>query len=233
MKRAWLIAPGAAALLLAAPLARAADHLDGPAASADPSADITDVFAWTAPDGARLNLIMNVFPVATTTSKFSNTVQYVFRTQSRATYGMAAGGSADLICTFDAAQAISCWLGSEYVHGNASSTAGISSASGKLKVFAGLRDDPFFFNLDGFKHAAKTVKGAKASLTFDAAGCPALDSGTSAALVSQLKTATDGSAPKDFFAGLNVLSIVVSVDKSLLTAGGSLVSVWGATYRSP
>jgi hypothetical protein len=53
----------------------AADHADGPAATADPSADITDVFAWTSADGKSLNLVMGTSPFATTASKFSNTVQ--------------------------------------------------------------------------------------------------------------------------------------------------------------
>jgi hypothetical protein len=230
MKRSWLSAAGAAALI-ALPL-QAADHTDGPAASADPAADITDLFAWTSSDGARLNLVLNVFPAASSSAKFSNTVQYVLHTTSRASYGAAAGGTLDIVCTFDVNQRISCWAGTEYLTGDASAAAGITSSSGKLKVFAGLRDDPFFFNLDGFKATAAAVRAAKSSLTFDAAGCPLLDANTANTLVTQLKTAPDGSAAKDHFAGLNVLSIVVSIDKSLLTKGGSLVSVWGGTYRT-
>ena len=234
MKRVWLIAGGAIALLVSSAPLRAADHLDGPAASADPSADLTDVFAWTDADGKHVNLIANVFAAASTTSKFSNTVQYVIHTTSRAAFAIPAvapTASLDILCTFDATQKISCWAGSEYLTGDASNTAGISSASGKLKVFAGLRDDPFFFNLDGFKATASIVRSAKGSLTFDAAGCPALDAPTSSALVNQLKTAPGGGAPVDHFANLNVLSIVVQVDKSLVTTGGSLMSVWAATYR--
>ena len=227
------ICAAAAACLLAPAVARAADHADGPTATADPASDITDVYAWTSSDGARVNLIMNVFPAASSTSKFSNTTQYVFHTKSRASFGVAATGSLDIVCTFDTAQTIQCWAGGEYVKGSASSKTGLASTSGKLKVFAGLRDDPFFFNLDGFKATASAVKSAKASLTFDAAGCPALDANTSNALVTQLKSAPGGGAAVDHFNGLNVLSIVLSVDKSLLTSGGSLVSVWGATYRAP
>src|SRR5437762_3343648 len=104
----WLIAA-----LLAAGAVRAADHADGPAATADPAADVTDVFAWTSSDGARVNLVMNVFPAAAASSKFSNTVQYVFHTSSRAAFGDTAKGTLDIICTFDAAQAISCWAGTE------------------------------------------------------------------------------------------------------------------------
>jgi hypothetical protein len=218
--------------LLLSPALYAADHLDGPGVLTDPAADITDVFAWTAADGQHLNLVMDVFPVATTTSKFSNTVQYVFHTSSMTAFGTAASSTEDIVCTFDAAQTISCWAGSEYVTGNANVQAGIASTSGKLRVFAGLRDDPFFFNLNGFKDGVAAVKQAASSLTFDAAGCPALSASQSAALVNLLTHTSGGSAPAvDFFSGFNVLAIVLQVDLSIVNKGGPVVSVWGSTNR--
>lgn len=224
-RAAWL----AASLITTAALA--ADHQDGAAVLTDPATDINDVFAWTSPDGTRLNLVMDVFPFATTAAKFSNVAQYVFHTTSSPAYGMPAAASEDILCTFDTSQIISCWGGGEYVHGDASSTAGIASASGKLRVFAGLRDDPFFFNLDGFKATAAAVHNAAGSLTFDAAGCPALDATTSTALVTQLKSAPGGGPPSDHFKRLNTLAIVVQIDRSLVTKGGSTVGVWASTNK--
>jgi len=224
-RAAWLAAT------LIATTALAADHQDGAAVLTDPSTDINDVFAWTSPDGTRLNLVMDVFPAATTAAKFSNVAQYVFHTTSSPAYGMPAAASEDILCTFDTSQIISCWGGGEYLHGDASSTAGIASASGKLRVFAGVRDDPFFFNLDGFKATAAAVHNAAGSLTFDAAGCPALDATTSTALVTQLKSAPGGGPPSDHFRGLNTLAIVVQIDKSLVTKGGSTVGVWASTNK--
>jgi Domain of unknown function (DUF4331) len=219
------------AALLCATVAGAADHQDGAAVLTDPASDINDVFAWTSPDGTKLNLVMDVFPFATTAARFSDVVQYVFHTSSFAGFGMASGGSADILCTFDASQTISCWGGGEYVHGDASNPTGLSSTDGKLKVFAGLRDDPFFFNLDGFKATAKAVHDAAGSLTFDAAGCPALDPATSSALVNQLKTAPGGGPPQDHFKGLNALAIVIQIDKTLVTKGGPTVGVWASTNK--
>lgn len=219
------------AAVLIATAALAADHQDGAAVLTDPSTDINDVFAWTSPDGSKLNLVMDVFPAATTAAKFSNVAQYVFHTTSSAGYGMPAATSEDILCTFDTAQAISCWGGGEYVHGDASNPAGITSAGGKLRVFAGLRDDPFFFNLDGFKATAAAVHGAAGALTFDAAGCPALDANTSNALVTQLRSAPGGGAPSDHFKGLNTLAIVVQIDRTLVTKGGSTVGVWASTNK--
>jgi hypothetical protein len=42
------------------PIARASDHLDSPAALANPAADIADMYAWTAGDARHLNLIMTL-----------------------------------------------------------------------------------------------------------------------------------------------------------------------------
>jgi hypothetical protein len=42
----------------------AADHMDAPAVTAEPAADINDIFTWMSADGANLNLVMTVFPSA-------------------------------------------------------------------------------------------------------------------------------------------------------------------------
>ena len=125
-----------------------------------------------------------------------------------------------------------CWAGDQaYVTGDASSLSGITSSNGKLRVFTGLRNDPFFFNLAGFRETARIVTGAASSLTFDAAGCPAVDSATSTALVTQLQSAPGGGPAPDSFANFNVIAIVVEVDKSILTGNGPILSVATATYR--
>ncbi|HRI67774.1 MAG TPA: DUF4331 family protein, partial [Polyangium sp.] len=168
----------------------AADHLDGAAAKKDAAADITDVYAWSGND--KLTLIMDVAPVATIESKFSDAVQYVFHVESSSAYG-TAGEKTDIVCTFDTAQKVNCQLGSpgdvvvDFVTGDASTTAGITSDSLKMKVYAGLRADPFYFNLEGFNDAVGTVKMAAAGLTFDGAKCPTLDMATSMALIGQLQ----------------------------------------------
>jgi len=210
----------------------AADHADGPAAKADPSADITDVFAWMSADATHIYLAMDLVRNATTASKFSDGVQYVFHTISRPSFGGTAAAEVDIICTFTPAQQIQCWAGpQEYVTGNANNVNGIASADGKLKVFAGLRDDPFFFNLAGFKETGKIVAHAASSLTFDPAGCPQLDAPTATTLVTQLQTAPGGGPAIDNFARFNVLAIVVSADRSIVTKGGAIIGVWGSTNR--
>lgn len=236
MKRlTWLKGAVVVALLAGASWAPAADHLDG-AGMMKPTpseADITDVYSWM--DGGKVVLVMDVAPLATNMSKFSDKVQYVFHTESTAAFG-SLGKKMDIIATFEADQTIQVWLGDQdYVTGDASATTGLKSQKGMFTVFAGLRDDPFYFNLDGFKDTVATVDAVEGMLSLDIAGCPTIDPQTSAALVKKLSTDPTSNPPggpaKDFFAGKNVLSIVLTIDKAALTTGGAYMNVWGSTNQ--
>jgi hypothetical protein len=223
----------ALAITAGAAWAIAADHLDGAAVKVDPATDITDLYAWTS--GDKLTLVMDVAPLATATSKFSDAVQYAFHLESSSAYG-TPGEKTDIVCTFDAAQMVNCVLGApgdkvlEFVKGDASAATGLTSDTMKLKVYTGLRADPFFFNLEGFKDAVATVEGA-AGLMFDGSKCPTLDAATSGALIGELQGTAKGTLPAvNFFGKANVLSIVVEVDKATVTAVGPIVAVWASTH---
>src|SRR2546426_10440768 len=112
MRTKWFTGIGVLAIGWLLQPAWAADHADGPAAKADPSADITDVFAWMAPDANRVYLVMDLVRNATSASKFSDSVQYVFHTVSKPSFSGAASPEIDITCVFDAAQKIQCWVGS-------------------------------------------------------------------------------------------------------------------------
>lgn len=250
MRRTWITALGVLGAALLSPLANAADHRDGPGVMADETIDITDVYAWMSADGSKVYLVMDVQGAntgAVTATKFSNAALYAFHTFSTAKYGMAPGGAADIICQFDNAgtQNFQCWgPGGEYVTDVTGNKAGKTSTSGKMKVFAGLRDDPFFFNIRGFRAAAGAVKQVGGTLTFDAAGCPAVSPMISGLLVQTL--ASDGmmGPGKDDFGVMghspvdpmmttngNILSIVVAIDTGLVTSGGKIMGIWGSTNK--
>ncbi len=77
----------------------------------------------------------------------------------------------------------------------------IATSSSGIKVFAGPRDDPFFFDLTTYKHILDgTAPG------FNNPG-------------------------HDDFAGTNVLSLVVEIPKSLIGATGSSINVWIETKK--
>lgn len=212
-------------------LGHAADHVDSPSAIAEPTADLTDVFAWMDEDAEKVNLVANVAPFAEGGMVFSDAVQYVFHVNSSMGYGEEQTET-QILCQFTAPPEVECWVGDEYVAGDPSAAVGIESESGAVKVFAGLRDDPFFFELVGFKAVVETVVGAANDLTFDEQDCPELPEETRSALVTQLMSGEDGAPASDTFAGANVLSLVVQVDKTLLTIGGPVLGVWASTHRA-
>lgn len=244
--KTWALALGLA-FTTSAPLVHAADHKDGPAVTADPATDITDVYAWMQADTARVYLVMNVFPAATPAARFSNSALYVFRVTSHVGAADSTGLETNIICQFDssAQQLTECWAGrDEYVKGNAGVQStdsmgkpvwnGISSRSGKLRVFAGLRNDPFFFNLAGFGDVSGRIRTAFGGWTKDGADCPTIPAATRTTYITALTQngMTTPGAGTDSFAGQNVLSIVVSVDRNVVASSQRpLIRVWGSTNR--
>ncbi|MGB5812972.1 MAG: DUF4331 family protein [Polyangiales bacterium] len=205
----------------------AADHGDSPRAAADPAADIADLYAWMdADDGEKLNLIMTV----TSNGAFSDAVEYVFHVNSDDDGPLGPNPQAEtrVTCVFDEEGVVTCQAGGSSVSGDPSGEVGIMSPDGLLRVFAGLRDDPFFFNLGGFNATVEAVIAAATGdppIAFDDDGCPLLDDDTAAQLRSVIGTAPEG----DDFAGLNVLALVVQVDRSLVNGNGDILGVWAST----
>jgi hypothetical protein len=209
------------------PIAHASDHLDTPTVIADPAADIGDLYAWTAADGQRLNLVLDVVG-----KKFSDRVVYAFHIDSGKRVG-ATTATATVACRFDAAQRAQCWAGDESrVSGDVSEPDGIESRDRRLRVFAGLRDDPFFNNVEGIRAGYDAAAQALANgVGKDMAGCPAFDTATSREILSR-GSHTDGGPAKNFLAGWATAALVVSVDLELVNRGGPLLGVWAATYAA-
>ncbi|HKJ15792.1 MAG TPA: DUF4331 family protein [Xanthomonadales bacterium] len=194
-----------APLLLTAAMAStafAADHLDAPLVQNDPASDINDIYTFVNPnDTDELILVMTVNPIANSATRFSDVVAYRFNIGN-------ADGEESITCTFTRpdetflSQDVNCIApGGRSVSG----AIGATRQNGDMRVYAGLRDDPFFFDLQAFND---TVASQAPAFT---------DPGT------------------DFFAGLNTLAIVVGIDNSVFApaAGGDIVlSVWGDTIRN-
>lgn len=205
----------------------AADHGDSPRASTDPAADLADLYAWMdESDPDKLNLIMTVV----STGAFSDAVDYVFHVNSDddGPLGPNPQEETPITCTFDAAGMITCEVGDVSVSGDASDEQGVESDDGSLRVFAGLRDDPFFFNSSGFNDTVAAVIAAATAdppVGFDDDGCPILDDETAAQLRGLITTAPEG----DDFGGLNVMALVVQIDVSLVNGNGDILGVWAST----
>jgi hypothetical protein len=158
---------------------RASDHLDGPRTIADPQADITDIFAFTSPESpGRVVLAMTVAPFASRAgdgsaasgeaATFSAMVDYVFRVR-RVTASQPLTMDAtplDIACTFDdgdgATQTVTC-RGPGGMQATAISGAATNAMpQSGMRVFAGLRSDPAFFDRQG---ALATMATGRASFT--------------------------------------------------------------------
>ncbi len=255
MKQLAFLGVGAAVAcgLLLAGRSHAADHIDSDTLATAPLAmgDINDVYAWMSSDGSKVNLVMTVSPADPGGRAFGPGVQYVFHVTSKV--GLpedviaqpANGVTTTVICTFPAAATAQCWVDGpsglkDYVSGDASNTAGTTSSSGKLRLFAGRRSDPFFFNLQGFRAGMTQLDTFRGAVTPNAANCPPITS-VNAGLVRSALAATQATATTpcpanqaDCFANLNVMALVVQVDKSLLNApNNTILSVWGSTHMEP
>jgi uncharacterized protein DUF4331 len=234
---------------------QAADHADSPSIT-NFLADINDVYAWTTSDATKLNLAISTSPFDDGRA-FDPAVQYVFHLSSKAGLGVGNpdGIETRVICTFASNTSIQCWVVDgatvkDFVTGDPSNTAGLASADGKLKVFAGRRSDPFFFNLGGFNTAIKAAHdlAAAGQIQFDAMGCPnkcgagGADVGcvATAGQVRTILKSPPANAPPcpatdtDCFKTLNVLMLVVQLDKGLVNTGANTtVGVWASTHAAP
>ena len=217
MKKNKIIAVAAAAVVLGVSILWAADHIDAPAVTGQ-ATDITDVYAFKGADATSRVFVINtqglMSPAASATAKFDvNTlvelnidnnndnvedlvIQAIYDGTNMKFYGpvapSATGTKSKLEGPVTATVAITPY----------SATAPVTAtAANGMKVFAGPRDDPFFFDLDQYK---KIVGGTASS--FNNPG-------------------------KDAFAGTNVMSIVVEVPVSLLNASSGKVNVWAETKK--
>lgn len=218
---------GAAALAIASATltpVEASDHLDTPAVIADPRADIGDVYAWISPDARRLNLVMTIVG-----HTFSDRVAYVFHIDSARRFG-ATTASIALTCRFATAATADCRLGAlDRARGDASQRAGVESEGRRFRVFAGLRDDPFFNNVRGTRDAyGVAIKTLAAGARYDAAGCPGFSAAQSTEVLDRWRH-TDGGPASNFLRGWTPDAIVASIALSAVNHGGPLLAVWGAT----
>ena len=105
-----------ACFLGSVPRAQAIDHSDSTTPTANPPADLADVFAWMSTDGTKVILAMTVNPNATAASRFATDTMYVFHTASRSSVLSTSVVLADIVCSFDSAQKIACAVGDGSVH---------------------------------------------------------------------------------------------------------------------
>jgi hypothetical protein len=201
---------------LFASIASAADHRDSPINVSNPTADINDVYAFRSPTNANnLVIAVSVNPLIVPSD---NATRGVF--DSQVTYQIHVDGNGDLA---DDAMVNIRRAGNTLVLEGLGSpivaeitppgAAPIINSSGGVSVFAGLRDDPFFFDLAGFNAFLASPKVPAKGLR-----------------------AAGGGEPVNFFAGTNILAIVVELPVTAVTGGSNansgVIKTWVSTSRS-
>lgn len=200
----------------------AADHIDAPAVTGAGSTslgnDITDIYAFQSPaDNSKMVFVMNtqglLSPGATATASFPSNVMYEFNIDNTGdniedlviqclvqngkirVYGPVAPGTSGTTSTVQTSGPM---IEASVTSYGASSPM-IGSGSNGIKVFAGPRDDPFFFDFAQYS-----------------------------AIIAGTAPGGFNNPGSDTFAGTNVMSIVVEVPKSMLGSAAS-INVWGET----
>ncbi len=200
-----LAAAGTALVVLtigAAPfLTSAADHLDSPIVKTQHALDITDIYAFDGANSKNTVLVVDVAPLAGVTSPtvFSTTGSYRINLDTNGNY------AADNVYTVTFSAGVRSNKQSVTLKRNGTtiasgSTGNTIKVAGGGKLWTGKRDDPFFFDLAGYNQL-------KDSGYTDASGL------------------TD--AGVDFFAGTNILSIVLELPDAAI---GTSANFWATTY---
>ena len=131
------------------------DHFSGPAVMGDPSIDITDFYAFVSPERAgNLVLIMDVFPMATSQSFFSDVVTHRFRLRPlMRSNGTVKHGDAEYsidIRFSDVPEGTSVQKGNVVTSDGREASFVVGEALEKdgMRIFAGLISDPFFMDVE-------------------------------------------------------------------------------------
>ena len=139
------------------------DHFSGPRAIAEPAGDICDLYAFPSPERpGRITLVMNVLPRAGPAARFSDAILCRFRLRpvtigSDVPLFVVGSEKEELVfdCTFDDADGVQYGLctppGGEPISFQVND-AQAASADG-VRVFAGLRSDPFFLDLPAYQES--------------------------------------------------------------------------------
>lgn len=196
---------------LAAFGAGAADHLEAPRVQQDGRLDINDVYAFS--DGAYTTLVMTVNPGAGVVSPYTTLAgvpgeSYRFLIDNDGDY------VEDLIYEVRARRpnrrgiqkvawyTIDAETNRRRLLARANSER-IKNLRTGGQAYVGLRDDPFFFDLQAFRDTVGGVTGGRQFCDANAV---------------------------DFFAGLNATALVLRVPSEHLTDGDQVINVWGQTH---
>ena len=211
----------------------AADHREAPKVDAIGEGDLTDVFTFVDPlDASRVDFVLSVNafapPSSSGTYSFSPDLLYQFKIdntgdarEDQVIQVLFTGlGNKQTVSVYGPAAPVSTGARNQLLTSAPTATGAFGkvfgSATGVLG-FAGLRDDPFVFDIGQFFRILNGSQDLFRQVGSSFRGRP---------------VRADGTSGVDAFGGFNLTSIVVSVPKAMVRGATSKINVWG-TVSSP
>jgi hypothetical protein len=235
--RGWTILAGIAALgatLAVVSSSSASDHQDTPEVELSPRMDVNDVYAFPGASADRIVLAMTtsspITPAQSPGAAFDPNLLYQLKIDNtgdgvedkviQITFS-GSGANQQVIVRGPVAPAQTGTMNT-LVSGGASvagaTNSNLGSATG-MQVFAGIRDDPFFLDLEQFFRIVpdrKPVSGPLSQLPDQATASSFRPAGQAV----------------DYLRGINTLAIVLEIPAAMLTDGGARkIGVWGTISR--
>lgn len=220
----------AACALAVSAAVMSADHAESPGTDADPAGDLADIFIFPSPESATKTVAAITFGGR---SAPRSRIDGTFFCDPKVLYTLhidradAAGNfdnvpDVEVLARFGKDQDGNCALQLENVPGAGGTYSGkiegVFTSSGGMKGFAGLRNDPFFFDAEGY--AALIASFAGPGQSGDVVGAFRLGGGV---------------ARRDSFAFRNVSAIVFEMSNDAFAPAVNgvrpKVRVWGTTGR--
>src|SRR2546425_1077290 len=248
------------ALLMVSPwMVKGADHREAPLVDEDPTLDITDVFAFVSPgDPTKVVFAMNVNPFSVPAENpsysFSPEVLYQFKidntgnaredlviqarfegTETARDSRCRTGPGGQFVAVRGPARPKKTGAVNEELGRHAPEVTGCSNtvlgpSPDGVRVFAGLRDDPFVLDVG---QVFRILRGSQG--VFRAFTSPALGP------LPGRPVRADGTSGVDGFGGFNVSTLVVEVPRGMIQGtaartrtylhNNTTVGVWGTTSR--
>ncbi len=226
--------------------ARGSDHADTPAIAQRPGGDLTDVFIFPSPTNANnVVLIMDAHglipPGQSAGVSFDPNVLYQFKIDNtgdavedlviQAKFsGTGAGQQVQIAGPVKPTRTgtVSQFETADSVVGTINQPFTLSNG---VKVFAGAREDPFFFDLEQFYTILPDRAKPVFPSTFTNTSGSAVTTSPADPNAPQATTWRPAGQARDYLAGLNCLSVVVEMPKSMLTTpgGNGKIRVWCTT----
>lgn len=207
-----------------------ADHAESPGTDADPAADLADVFIFPSPENVNKTVVAMTFggraaPRSRIDGAFYCDPKVLYtlnidRADPSGNFDNVA--DVEILARFGKDPAGNCGLQLENVPGAGGTFSGkvetVFTSPAGTKAFAGLRNDPFFFDAEGYAALVASFAGT----------------GQSGDVVGAFRLA-GGQARRDSFAFRNVSAIVFEIDNDALAPRVASVRpkvrVWATTGR--